>query len=225
METQLKNKIISEAYIEFADKINSLNYIKENDNSFGPTGDDGLSIFRPHNISKAVDEIFHIVDVDYIDDNYREKLKSYEYALSPDVLFGFKYRADEHIGYVLKTFSCIEPVMLMSGRPSKSKTEEKNYAVIASYNFYSGNIDVNVIESRTVTLMALAKTDSPEQFYKDYQEYCDILEVKRRDKKMIITTGMWEDMQNQIRKLSERIDELKNNLSENYERRYNSMEE
>lgn len=226
MDDKEKYQIISEAREKYAEKINSLKFIEEKDSIYGPLGEDGLSIFRPHNITKIVDEIFHVCDVDYLDDDYREKLNSYRNAMRSDVLFGFKYRADEHIGYVLYTFSCMEPVILKSGRPSKTKTEEKDYAVVAAYNFYTNNIDVILLEgSERSILTPLVKADTPAQFYKDYKDYCDILEIKRRNEKMTITTGMWEDMQEQIRKLSNRIDELERDLTENYSRRYNSLED
>ena len=226
MDDQKKYQIISEAMEKYAEKINSLKFIKEKDDMYGPLGDDKLSIFRPHNITKIVDEVFHVCDVDYLDDDYREKLNSYKNAMRSDVMFGFKYHGDEHVGYVLRTFSCMEPVILKSGRPSKTKTEEKDYAVVAAYNFYTNNIDVILLEgSERSILTPLVKTDTPEQFYKDYKDYCDILEIRHRDEKMIITTGMWEDMQKQIRELSNRIDELEQDLSENYSRIYNSMEE
>ena len=222
MDDQKKQQIISEAKEKYVEKINSLKFIKESNNRYGLLGEDGLSIFRPHNITKIVDEVFHVCDVDYLDDDYREKLNSYRNEMRSDVLFGFKYRANEHVGYVLCTFSCIEPVILKSGRLSKTKTEEKDYAVVAGYNFYTGNIDVIILEgSERFILTPLVKADTPEQFYTDYKEYCNILEVKHRDEKMTITAGMWEDMQKQIRELSNRIDELERDLSENYSRRYN----
>ena len=226
MDDKEKYQIISEAREKYAEKINSLKFIEEKDSIYGPLGEDGLSIFRPHNITKIVDEIFHVCDVDYLDDDYREKLNSYKNAMSSDVLFGFKYRADEHVGYVLCTFSCMEPVILKSGRPSKIKTEEKDYTVVAAYNFYTNNIDVILLEgSERLLLTPLVMADTPEQFYKDYKEYCDILETRHRDEKMTITNGMWEDMQEQIRKLTNRIDELERDLSENYSRKYNSLED
>ena len=226
MDEQKRNQIISEAREKYAEKINSLKFIEEKDDMYGPLGDDKLSIFRPHNITKIVDEVFHVCDVDYIDDDYRDKLNSYKNEMRSDVLFGFKYHGDEHVGYVLCTFSCMEPVILKSGRPSKIKTEEKDYAVVAGYNFYTNNIDVIFLEgSDRFRLTPLVKAETPEEFYKDYEEYCDILETRHREEKMTITVGMWEDMQEQIRKLSSRIDELEHDLSENYSRRYNSIEE
>lgn len=226
MDDQKIYQIISEAREKYTEKINSLQFIKERDSKYGLTGEDGLSIFRPHNITKIVDEVFHVCDVDYLDDDYREKLNSYKNAMRSDVLFGFNYHGDEYVGYVLRTFSCIEPVILKSGRPSKTKTEEKDYTVVAAYNFYTNNIDVILLEgSERFLLTPLVKADTPEQFYKDYKEYCDILEIRHREEKITITAGMWEDMQEQIRKLSNRIDELERDLSENYSRRYNSLEE
>lgn len=226
MNDEKKYQIISEVKEKYAEKINSLKFIKEKDNMYGPLGEDKLSIFRPHNITKIVDEVFHFCDVDYLNDDYREKLNSYKNAMRSDILFGFKYCANEYVGYVLCTFTCTEPVILKSGRPSKNKTEEKYYTVVTAYNFYTNNIDVILLEdSDRLLLTPLVKADTPEQFYKDYKIYCDILETRRRDEKMTITVGMWEDMQEQIRKLSNRIDELKIDLSENYSRRYNSLED
>ena len=226
MDKKRKEQIISDAYDKYADRIESLDFIKDKHNSHGSKAYDGLSIFRPHNITKAVDEVFHVCDIDYIDDDYRTAITSWKYELPTDVLFGFKYQGDEHIGYVLEQFEETEPLILKSGRLSKNKTEQKKYATIASYNFYSGNVEVNVLdESYIKSMTPLVRANTPEDFLNDYNEYCSILEVNRRDEVITITRGEWEDMLSEIRKLKERIDEMDRDLRDNYTRRHNSRED
>lgn len=226
MDKKRKEQIISDAYDKYADRIESLDFIKDKHNYHGPKASDGLSIFRPHNITKAVDEVFHVCDVDYIDDDYRTAITSWKYELPSNVLFGFKYQGDEHIGYVLEQFVETEPLILKSGRLSKNKTEQKKYATIASYNFYSGNVEVNVLDDSYIKSMTpLVRANTPEDFLNDYNEYCSILEVNHRDEVITITRGEWEDMLSEVRKLKERIDEMDRDLRDNYTRRHNSLED
>ena len=50
MDAQRKQQLISEAEEKFAEKIRSLEFIKKNDNEWGPKGEDGLSVFRTKNM-------------------------------------------------------------------------------------------------------------------------------------------------------------------------------
>ena len=226
MDEKVKSQLISEAYDKYAEIIESLKFIEENDNMFGPKGSDGLSIFYPHNITKVVDSVFHRCAPNYKDDSYRETIQTYKEYLMSDVLFGFKYRGDEYVGYILKDFYQEEPLILKSGRPSKNKTEMKQCLLLAGYNFYTGNIDVILMEGSTIDcLVPLVAARTPEEFYNDYLKYSKELENTRRNQPMTITVGMWEDIQEQIKKLHARIDEREEYVRNNYERRYNSEEE
>lgn len=223
MDAQRKQQLISEAEEKFAEKIRSLEFIKKNDNEWGPKGEDGLSVFRTKNMLAIKDRYFRPIDAampigERIKQNARQKLSN--------VLWGFKYKADEHIGYILDVIRETEPVMLKSGKPSKNKTEEKCYDVVASYNFYSSNIEVNVLDAYYVNdFENLAYAETPEQFFNEYKRLEKEAEEKRRSQKMTITVGQWEDMLAKIDKVNNRLNELEHDLSENYERRYNSQEE
>lgn len=226
MDAQEKSKIISEAYDNYAEIIESLKFIEHNDNSYGPLGSDGLSIFRPHNITKIVDDIFHHDWSNSELDEYRHIMDICKEELMTDVLFGFKWCGDEHVGYILKTFKRAEQLILSSGRPSKNKTYAETYVLVAAYNFYSGNIDVILMrgsEINCLTPLVIVKT--PEEFYNDYLKYSKQLEDERRSQPMIITVGMWEDVLAQIKKLYDKIEAHEEDVRNNYERRYNSEEE
>jgi hypothetical protein len=66
---------------------------------------------------------------------------------------------------------------------------------------------------------------NPEAYYEHYKETLKRNEERRRSKQMVITVGMWEDLQKEIKRLENMIQENANDVSENYERRYRSEEE
>jgi len=140
------------------------------------------------------------------------------------MLYSFKYKANEHAGYVLETITEQEPLVLPSGRLSKNKKEDKKYYVVASYNFYTGNIEVNVLDA-SVSMTPLMKFKCPEDYYILYKRTIEAAERERRNKPMLITVGMWEYLQKEIKRLENMIKENANDVSENYERRYRSEEE
>ena len=226
MDKKRKELIISDAYDRYADRIESLDFIKDRHNYHGPKGSDNLSIFRPHNITKVVDEIFHICNVDYIDDDYRKVIDSWKDELPSDVLFSFKWQGDENVGYVLEKFEETEPVVLPSGRLSKDKTTQKNYAIVASYDFFSGNVEVRLLDDSYINaLTPLVRANKPEDFLTDYQDYSNVLDTNNRNEVITITRGEWDDMLSEISKLKERIDSLEKDLRDNYTPIYNSLEE
>ena len=222
--------LIDEAKQKYAELIKELDFIKKSDSEFFDTkGLDKLCMFREKNVMWARENVFS--PYDFTMSLYPEadgKIHSY-------MLYSFKYRADEHVGYVLETITEQEPLVLPSGRPSKNKTENKNYYVVASYNFYSGNIEVNVLDAsvQMTQLMRFKVYDpvegerflNPEAYYEHYKKTLKRNEERRRSKQMTITVGMWEDMQAEIKRLEQMIKENANDVSENYTRRYRSEEE
>lgn len=214
MNESEKSQIIRDAYEneKYADKMKSLKYIEKNDSEFGPVGADGLSLFRPHNLKPIAEQM--------------NSGKEFHIAKEEDILFGFKWRGDQHIGYILEQFSREEPVILKSGQTSKNKTSIQIYYVVASYNFYTGNIDVNILtDSDRDSMERIAEIPNTETFYYDYLLFAADEDRQRRSQQMTITVGLWEDMQKQIQKLESRLDDLEKDLSENYSRRHNSLED
>ena len=214
MNDKEKSQFIRDAYEneKYADKMKSLEYIEENDTEFGPVGADGLSLFRPHNLKLIADEM--------------NRSKECHISKEEDCLFGFKWRGDQHIGYILEQFTREEPVILKSGKASKNKTFMQNYFLVASYNFYTGNIDVNILTgSDRDSIEKVAEIPSTESFYYDYLLFAADQDLQRRSQPMTISVGLWEDMQKQIQKLESRLDDLEKDLSENYSRRHNSLED
>lgn len=217
-----------EMYEKFEAKKKDLEFIQESDfGNFDIMGPDNRSIFRPENIEWAKKNVFTI-------DEYN-LLMLCELPVGPvpeDVLYSFKLNGDCHVGYLLAVKTRMEPVILKSGRPSKTKTEEKNYYVMASYNFYNDNIEMNVLSDYRITPLIhfnIQKTkniiNTPEDYYEYYKQALKNNEEKRRSNPMMVTVGMWEDVQAELKRLNEKIEELENDLSENYTRRYNSEEE
>lgn len=222
MDRQEKWNIINEAYEKYAEKIKSLEYISDNDSIYSSTRcKDGLSIFYPHHIKEIDAEMSSGKTL-----TLTQRIKLNNERKSADFLYGFKWRGDEHVGYILDRFIRNEPVLLKSGKTSKKKTYLESYAVVASYNFYSGNVEVNILTGSEIDSMEyLTEAKTPEDFYEAYKRFFEEAERLRRQQEMHITVGLWEDMQEQIRQLSERINELSNDLSDNYTRKYNSEEE
>jgi hypothetical protein len=230
MDAKRKSMLIDEAEQKYAELIKELEFIKESDSEFFDTkGLDKLCMFREKNVMWARENVFSPYDSTM--SLYPEadgKIHSY-------MLYSFKYRADEHVGYVLETITEQEPLVLPSGRLSKNKTEDKKYYVVASYNFYSGNIEVNVLDASVsmTPLMRFKVYDpekgkrflNPEAYYEHYKASVKRNEERRREKTMTITVGMWEDMQKEIKRLENMINEHAKDVSENYERRYRSEEE
>lgn len=222
MDAQKKCLLISEAREKFAEKIRSLEFIKKNDNC-GLKSKDGLSIFRPHNMLTVKDKYFRPREAMM---TVQERIDSNASRKPENILWGFKYKADQHIGYILENVRVTEPMILKSGKPSKNKTVEKFYIVVASYNFSTNNVELNILDdSYKNSMESLAYAETPEKFIETYKQYAKEFEKERRAQKMTVTVGIWEDMLNEIKKLSNRIDALENNLSENYTKRYNSQEE
>ena len=222
MDAQKKFLLISEAREKFTEKIRSLEFIKKNDN-YGLKGKDGLSIFRPHNMLTVKDKYFRPREAMM---TVQERIDSNASRKPENILWGFKYKADQHIGYILENVRVTEPVILKSGKPSKNKTVEKFYMIVASYNFYTNNVELNVLDdSYKNSMESLAYAETPEKFLETYKQYAKEFEEVRRSQKMTVTVGIWEDMLAKIEKINNRINELEHDLSENYTRRYNSQEE
>ena len=219
MDAQRKSMLISEAKEKYAELIKELDFIKKSDSEFFDIkGPDKLCMFREKNVMWARENVFS--PYDFTMSLYPEadgKIHSY-------MLYSFKYRADEHVGYVLETITEQEPLVLPSGRLSKNKKKDKKYYVVASYNFYTGNIEVNVLDA-SVSMTPLMKFRRPEDYYILYKRTIEAAERERRNKPMLITVGMWEDLQKEIKRLENMIQENANDVSENYERRYRSEEE
>ena len=222
--------IDSEMNEKFTAKKKDLEFIQESDfGNFDIMGPDNRSIFRPENIEWAKQNVFAIGDGD-------NRMMLYELPVGPvpeDVLYSFEFNGDCHVGYLLIVKTRMEPVILKSGHPSKNKTEEKSYYVMASCNFYNDNIEVNVIDdfSRLTPLIrfnvpnSLFGFSTPRDYYNHYKKTIADNEERRRMRPMMVTVGMWEDVQAELKRLNEKIEELENELSENYTRRYNSEEE
>ena len=219
MDAKRKSMLIDEAKQKYAELIKELEFIKKSDSEyFDVKGPDKLCMFREKNVMWARENVFS--PYDFTMSLYPEadgKIHSY-------MLYSFKYKADEHVGYVLETITEQEPLVLPSGRLSKNKTEDKKYYVVASYNFYTDNIEVNVLEA-SVSMTPLMKFRCPEDYYILYKRTIEAAERERRNKPLLITVGMWEDLQKEIKRLENMIQENANDVSENYERRYRSEEE
>lgn len=233
MDAKRKSMLIDEAEQKYAEKIKELEFIKKSDSEFFDTkGPDKLCMFRPENVQWAKDNVFFPAD------NSSYYLLYNLYDKEPvvlDMLYAFKHCADQHVGFILDIITEEEPVMLKSGRPSKNKTNFKKYYVVASYNFYTGNIEMNVLDS-SVSMSPLMRYRiidpingerflNPEAYYEHYKASVKRNEENRRSKQMTITVGMWEDMQAEIKRLENMIRENANDVSENYTRRYRSEEE
>jgi hypothetical protein len=225
--------LIDEAKQKYAESIKELEFIKKSDSEFFDTkGPDKLSLFRPENIKWAVKNVFSPAD----GFSYYPLYDLYAHdVMKLDMLYAFKHCADQHVGFILEIVTEEEPLVLPSGRLSKNKTEEKKYYVTASYNFYTGNIEVNVLDS-SVSMTPLMKFKvynpeggvrflNPKAYYEHYKNTLKQNEENRRSKQMVITVGMWEDLQKEIKRLENMIQENANDVSENYERRYRSEEE
>ena len=232
MDAKRKSMLIDEAKKKYAELIKELEFIKKSDSEyFDVKGPDKLCMFRPENVQWAKDNVFSIT----IEDNYYPLYMKCEGLIVHNMLYAFKHCADQHVGYILDVFTEEEPVILSSGRPSKNKTEEKKYYIVASYNFYTGNIEVNVLDAsiQMTPLMRFKVYDpvegerflNPEAYYEHYNETVKRNEERRRSKQMVITVGMWEDLQKEIKRLENMIQENANDVSENYTRRYRSEEE
>ena len=224
MDAQEKSQIINAAYEneKYAEQMKSLEYIKENDNEFGPVADDGLSLFRPHNLKPIADEMNRSKTANL---SIADRIKMNRNRKQENCLYGFKWRADQHIGYILEQFIRNEPVILKSGKTSKNKTFLQNYAVVASYNFYTGNIEVNILSGSEIDSMEfIGEIPNSEGFYYEYLLFESDKDQQRRSQQMTITVGLWEDMQKQIQKLETRIGELEQDLRDNYSRIPNSLE-
>lgn len=220
--------IDSEMNEKFTAKKKDLEFIRETNNEyFKHKGPDKRSIFCPESIEWAKDNVFSMDE-----DNL---LIIYELPVGPvpeDVLYSFEFNGDCHVGYLLAVKTRMEPVILKSGRPSKTKTEERSYYVMASYNFYNDNIEINVLSDYRITPLihfniweTAESISTPEEYYEYYKQALKNNEEKRLSNPMMITVGMWEDVQAELKRLNEKIEELENELSENYTRRYNSEEE
>ena len=233
MDVSRKSMIINDAKQKYAELIKELDFIKESDREFFDTkGPNKLCMFRPENVQWAKENVFS----PNVDSN---RIILYDiYVKEPttlDMLYSFSYYADQHVGYILDIITEEEPFVLPSGRLSKNKTEEKKYYVTASYNFYTGNIEVNVIDAsvRMNPLMIFKniyvtngeKFLNPEAYYKHYKSTVKQNEERRRSQPLTITVGMWEDLQNALKRLENMINENAEDVSENYERRYRSEEE
>ena len=233
MDDKRKSMLISEAEQKYAEKIKELEFIKKSDSEFFDTkGPDKLSLFRPENIKWAVKNVFSPAD----GFSYYPLYDLYAHdVMKFDMLYAFKHCADQHVGFILDIITEEEPVILSSGRPSKNKTNFKKYYIVASYNFYTGNIEVNVLDAniQMTPLMRFKVYDpvegerflNPEAYYEHYKETIKRNEERRRSKQMVITVGMWEDMRAEIKRLEQMIKENANDVSENYTRRYRSEEE
>jgi len=233
MDAKRKSMLIDEAKQKYAELIKELDFIKKSDSEFFDTkGPDKLSLFRPENIKWAVKNVFSPAD----GFSYYPLYDLYAHdVMKLDMLYAFKHCADQHVGFILEIVTEEEPLVLPSGRLSKNKTEEKKYYVTASYNFYTGNIEVNVLDS-SVSMTPLMKFKvynpeggvrflNPKAYYEHYKNTLKQNEENRRSKQMVITVGMWEDLQKEIKRLENMIQENANDVSENYERRYRSEEE
>ena len=233
MDAKRKSMLIDEAKQKDAELIKELDFIKKSDSEFFDTkGPDKLSLFRPENIKWAVKNVFSPAD----GFSYYPLYDLYAHdVMKLDMLYAFKHCADQHVGFILEIVTEEEPLVLPSGRLSKNKTEEKKYYVTASYNFYTGNIEVNVLDS-SVSMTPLMKFKvynpeggvrflNPKAYYEHYKNTLKQNEENRRSKQMVITVGMWEDLQKEIKRLENMIQENANDVSENYERRYRSEEE
>lgn len=233
MDASRKSMIINDAKQKYAELIKELDFIKESDREFFDTkGPNKLCMFRPENVQWAKENVFSPND----DSN---RITLYDlYVKEPitlDMLYSFSYYADQHVGYILDIITEEEPLVLPSGRLSKNKTEEKKYYVTASYNFYTGNIEVNVIDA-SVQMTPLMRFKiinihegevflNPEAYYEHYKATVKQNEERRRSQPLTITVGMWEDLQDAIKRLENMINENAEDVSENYERRYRSEEE
>ena len=233
MDANKKSMLIDEAKQKYAELIKELEFIKKSDSEyFDVKGPDKLCMFRPENVQWAKDNVFFPAD------NFSFYPLYNLYDKEPvvlDMLYSFKHCADQHVGFILEIVTEEEHLVLPSGRMSKNKTEEKKYYVTASYNFYSGNIDVNVLDS-SVSMTPLMKFKvynpeggvrflNPKAYYEHYKNTLKQNEENRRSKQMVITVGMWEDLQKEIKRLEQMIKEKADDVSENYPRRYRSEEE
>ena len=222
--------IINDANQKYADLIKELDFIKKSDSEFFDTkGPNKLCMFRPENVQWAKENVFSPND----DSN---RITLYDlYVKEPitlDMLYSFSYYADQHVGYILDIITEEEPLVLPSGRLSKNKIEEKKYYVTASYNC---NIEVNVIDA-SVQMTPLMRFKiinihegevflNPEAYYEHYKATVKQNEERRRSQPLTITVGMWEDLQDAIKRLENMINENAEDVSENYARRYCSKEE
>jgi hypothetical protein len=225
MNSEEKSRIIKDAYEngKYADKIKSLEYIKQNNTEFSLKGPDGLPVFRPHNLKSFEYEMSHSRTSGL---PVTERIRMNRNRKREDCIYGFNWRADQHIGYILEQFIRREPVILKSGKTSKTKTFLQNYAVVASYNFYTGNIEVNILTGSDIdSLEYIGEIPDSEKFYQDYLVFKETENNKRRSQPVTITVGTWEDLQQQIRKLESRIGELERDIRENYSRIHNSLED
>lgn len=232
MDANKKSMLIDEAKQKYAELIKELEFIKKSDSEyFDVKGPDKLCMFRPENVQWAKENIFFPAD----NSSFYPLYNLYDKEPVVNMLYAFKHCADQHVGYILEVITEQEPVVLKSGRPSKNKTEEKKYYIVVSYNFYTGNIEMNVLDDSVsmTPLMRFKIIDpiegerflNPEAYYEHYKANVKQNEENRRTKQMVITVGMWEDMQAEIKRLENMIKENADDVSENYARRYRSEEE
>ena len=230
MDASRKSMIINDANQKYADLIKELDFIKKSDSEFFDTkGPNKLCMFRPENVQWAKENVFSPNDDSNLITLYDLYVKE---PITLDMLYSFSYYADQHVGYILDIITEEEPLVLPSGRLSKNKTEEKKYYVTASYNC---NIEVNVIDA-SVQMTPLMRFKiinihegevflNPEAYYEHYKATVKQNEERRRSQPLTITVGMWEDLQDAIKRLENMINENAEDVSENYARRYRSEEE